>query len=317
MAGLGKVAVVGAGSVGAAVAYASVIGRVADEIALYDIDAARARAEVLDLRHGLQFVGGGRVSGGGDVAVCRDADLVVITAGAKQEPGQSRLELASANVELVRRALPPILAVAPSALVLLVTNPVDVVTFAAQDLTGLSPDRVIGSGTVLDTSRLRHLLAERLGVGVSSVHATIVGEHGDSEIALWSTASVGGTALLDVVGPTGGRISAHELDGLLDEVRTAAYTIIEGKGATNLAIGLATVRIMRSIATDERAVLPVSVRIDVADVGPVCMSLPSVVGRTGVVGRLEPTLDAGERAGLQASARAIRQAIDATLPTAG
>jgi L-lactate dehydrogenase len=314
MAGLDKVAVVGAGTVGAAVAYASVIGRVADEISLYDVDAARARAEVLDLRHGLQFVGGGRVSGGGDVAVCRDADLVVVTAGAKQQPGQSRLELAAANVELVRRALPPILDVAPSALVLLVTNPVDVITFAAQELTGRPPDRVIGSGTVLDTSRLRHLLAERLGVGVSSVHATIVGEHGDSEIALWSTASVGGTALLDVVGPTGGRIGAAELDGLLHEVRTAAYTIIEGKGATNLAIGLATVRIMRSIASDERAVLPVTVRIDVADVGPVCMSLPSVVGRAGVVGRLEPALDDTERAGLRASALAIRQVIDATLP---
>ena len=137
MAGLDKIAVVGAGSVGATVAYASVIGRVADEIALYDIDAARARAEVLDLRHGLQFVGGGHVSGGGDVAVCRDADLVVVTAGAKQEPGQTRLELADANVALIRRALPPILDVAPSAIVLLVTNPVDVVTFLAQELTGL------------------------------------------------------------------------------------------------------------------------------------------------------------------------------------
>ena len=126
-----------------------------------------------------------------------------------------------------------------------------------------------------------------------------------------------GTALLDVVGPTGGRIRADELVGLLHEVRTAASTIIAGKGATNLAIGLATVRIMRSIAGDERAVLPVSVRVDVPDVGPVCMSLPSVVGRTGVVGRLEPALDAGERAGLQASARAIRQVIDATLPAAG
>ena len=311
MAGLDKIAVVGAGSVGATVAYASVIGRVADEIALYDIDAARARAEVLDLRHGLQFVGGGRISGGGDVAVCRDADLVVVTAGAKQEPGQTRLELADANVALIRRALPPILDVAPSAIVLLVTNPVDVVTFLAQELTGLPPGRVIGSGTVLDTSRLRHLLAERLGVGVNSVHTTIVGEHGDSEIALWSTASVGGTALLDVVGPTGGRIRADELDGLLHEVRTAAYTIIEGKGATNLAIGLATVRIMRSIASDERSVLPVSVRVEVDDVGAICMSLPSVVGRVGVMGLLEPALDATERNGLQSSAIAIRTAIDA------
>ncbi len=311
MGGLDKVAVIGAGSVGAAVAYASVIGRVAGEIALFDVDAARARAEVLDLRHGLQFVGGGHVSGGGDVAVCREADLVVVTAGAKQRPGQSRLELAEANVALVRRALPPILDVAPTAIVLLVTNPVDVVTYVAQEISGLPADRVIGSGTVLDTSRLRHLLAERLGVGVNSVHATIVGEHGDSEIALWSSASVGGSALLDVVGPTGGRIRADELDALLHEVRTAAYTIIEGKGATNLAIGLAAVRIMRSVADDERSVLPVSVRVDVDGVGPVCLSLPSVVGRQGVVGRLDPALDDVERRGLRASAVAIRAVIDA------
>ena len=176
---------------------------------------------------------------------------------------------------------------------LLVTNPVDVVTYVAQEISGLPANRVIGSGTVLDTSRLRHLLAERLGVGVNSVHATIVGEHGDSEIALWSSASVGGTALLDVVGPTGGQIRADELDGLLLQVRTAAYTIIEGKGATNLAIGLAAVRIMRSVADDERAVLPVSVRLVVDGVGPVCLSLPSVVGRGGVLGRLDPARRGG------------------------
>jgi L-lactate dehydrogenase len=311
MAGLRKVAVVGAGSVGAAVAYASLIDGLADEIALFDIDGPRARAEVLDLRHGLQFVGGGRVSGGDDVAVCRDADLVVVTAGAKQDPGQSRLALAGANVDLVRRALLPILEVAPSTILLLITNPVDVVTFVAQGCSGLPNDRVIGSGTVLDTSRLRHLLAERLGIGVNSVSGTIVGEHGDSAIALWSSATVGESPLLEVVGPTGGRVAAEDLDALLDEVRGAAYQIIEGKGATNLAIGLAAVRIIRSIADDERAVPPVSVRVDVEGVGEVCMSLPSIVGRDGILGRIDPPLDDAERAGLRASAAAIREVIDA------
>ena len=310
MAGLGKVVVVGAGSVGAAVAYASLIDGLADEIALFDIDGPRARAEVLDLRHGLQFVGRGRVNGGDDVAVCRDSDLVVVTAGAKQDPGQSRLALAGANVDLVRRVLPPILDVAPSAILLLITNPVDVVTFVAQDCCGLPNGRVIGSGTVLDTSRLRHLLAERLGIGVSSVHGTVVGEHGDTAIALWSSATVGGSPLLDVVGPTGGRVAAADLDDLLAEVRGAAYQIIEGKGATNLAIGLAAVRIIRSIADDERAVLLVSVRVDVDGVGDVCMSLPTIVGRDGVLGRLDPPLDDAERAGLRASAAAIREVID-------
>lgn len=301
---------VGAGSVGAAVAYASMIDRVAGEIALFDIDGARARAEVLDLRHGLQFVGGGRINGGDDVAVCADADLIVVTAGAKQDPGQTRLELADANVALVRKALPPLLGVAPDALVLLVTNPVDVITFVAQEISGLPHDRVIGSGTVLDTSRLRHLLAERLGVAVTSVHGLVVGEHGDSEVVLWSSATVGGTPLLDAVGPDGERIAPDELDGLRHAVRTAAYEIIAGKGATNLAIGLATARIVRSIARDERAVLPVSVRTDVDGVGEVCLSLPSVVGRQGVLSRLAVPMDDPERAGLQASAAAIRAVID-------
>ena len=302
---------IGAGSVGAAVAYASMIDGVADEIALYDINGPRARAEVLDLRHGLQFVGGGRVNGGDDPDVCAGADLIVVTAGAAHGPGGSRLDLAGVNTELVRGMLPPLLERAPDALVLLVTNPVDVVTFVAQEVSGLPPGRVIGSGTVLDTSRLRHLLAERLGVAVNSVHATVVGEHGDSEIVLWSTASVGGTPLLDAVGPDGGRVTADELDAFRHEVRTAAAQIIAGKGNTNLAIGLATARIVRAIARDERAVLPVSVRTDVDGVGEVCLSLPAVVGRDGVRSLLAVPMDATEQAGLRASAATIRTALDA------
>ena len=313
MAGLGKVAVVGAGSVGAAVAYASMIDRVADEIALYDIDGPKARAEVLDLRHGLQFVGGGRITGGDDVQVCAGADLVVLTAGAKQDPGQTRLELAGANVDLVRRSLPPLLDVAPEAIVLLVTNPVDVVTFVAQEISGLPNDRVIGSGTVLDTSRLRNLLADRLGIAVNSVHATVVGEHGDTGIVLWSSAAVGGSPLLDVVGPDGGRVTEGDLDGLLHRVRNAAYEIIVGKGATNLAIGLATARIVGSISRDERTVLPVSVRTEFDGIGEVCLSLPSVVGRRGVVAQLPVSMTEAEQEGLRASAATIRSVIDSVV----
>src|SRR5688572_11555647 len=164
MAALEKVAVVGAGSVGSAVAYATTIDRLADETALYDVDRARAEAEALDLSHGLQFVGGGRIVGGDDIGVCADADLVVITAGATHGPGGSRLDLAAANARLVRDLVPRLVAVAPAAIFLLVTNPVDVVTYVAQDVSGLPPERIIGSGTVLDSSRLRHLLAARLGI---------------------------------------------------------------------------------------------------------------------------------------------------------
>ncbi len=300
-----KIAIVGAGTVGTAIAYATAIQGVADEIALYDLKGAKATAEILDLQHGLQFVPSVRVDGGDDLEVCRDADIVVITAGAKQKPGQSRMDLAAANTAITRDLVPQLLALTTEPVMLFVTNPVDVITFVAQDVaaaSGLDPSRVIGSGTVLDTSRLRHRLATELSVAVSSVHASIIGEHGDSEIALWSTANVGGAALsLD---------EAH-LDDLLHEVRHAAYRIIEGKGATNLAIGLSTARILAAIANDERAVLPISSRHSFDGIGEVCLSLPTVVGRGGAVDVVKVPMNDHETAGLRASAQAIRSAIDA------
>lgn len=299
-----KISIVGAGSVGTAIAYASAIQGVGDEIALYDLNGPKATAEILDLQHGLQFVPATTVSGGDDLAVCRDSDVVVITAGAKQKPGQSRLDLAGANADITRELVPQVLDLAPDAVLLFVTNPVDVVTYVAQDIAtsrGVDHHRVIGSGTVLDTSRLRHRLAERLQVALSSVHATIVGEHGDSEIALWSIANVGGEPL---------DFPAAELDELLHEVRHAAYRIIEGKGATNLAIGLSTARILAAIESDEHAVLPISTRHMIDGVGEVCLSLPTVVGRQGAVRTLEVPMSDAERHGLAQSARAVRSVIE-------
>jgi L-lactate dehydrogenase len=313
MAHLHKTAIVGAGSVGTAIAYAAMIQGVTDELALYDMNGAKALAEVLDLRHGLQFVSPARVDGGDDLGVCAGADVVVVTAGAKQKPGQSRLDLAAANAELTRDLVPRLFEIAPDAVLLFVTNPVDVITFVAQEVAaalGVPHARVFGSGTVLDTSRLRFLIAQRLGVGVGSVHATIVGEHGDSEIAAWSSATVGGVPITQVVGSTGERLDPSELDGLLHEVRTAAYRIIEGKGATNLAIGLSTARILAALGSDEHAVLPVSARHTVEGVGELCYSMPAIVGLGGVQRSLDLPLDADERAGLQASALAIRSVID-------
>lgn len=300
-----KIAIVGAGSVGTAIAYASLIQGLGDQIVLYDRNGAKAIAEMLDLRHGLQFVPAAQIDGGDDISLCSGADVIVVTAGAKQHPGQTRLDLAGANAAITLDIVPRLLELAPSALLLFVTNPVDVVTFIAQDAArefgDVDPARVIGSGTVLDTSRLRYRLAERLDVAVSSVHASIVGEHGDSEIALWSSATVGGAPLA---------LDEGELDGLLDEVRTAAYRIIEGKGATNLAIGLSTARILSAIDNDERAVLPISSRHEIEGVGAVCLSLPTVVGRSGAGETLDVPMNTAERAGLVASAGAIRRAID-------
>ncbi|MCJ7827034.1 MAG: L-lactate dehydrogenase, partial [Demequinaceae bacterium] len=186
-----KVSIVGAGLVGSTLAYACLMQGLARTVALFDIDTAKVEAEALDLVHGIQFMPQAEVLGSDDVAVCADSDMVVITAGAKQQPGQSRLDLAAATIGLMDKILPPVMEVAPEAIYLLVTNPVDVVTFAAIKKSGMTSQRMFGSGTVLDSSRLRYRIAQECGVAVANVHAYIAGEHGDSEVALWSSASIG------------------------------------------------------------------------------------------------------------------------------
>ncbi len=305
-----KIAIVGAGAVGATIAYASMIRGVAKQLAIYDVNRAKVDAEVLDLNHGLQFVPMATLEGSDDIGVCAGADVVVITAGAKQKPGQTRMELAGANVELCRTLVPQLLKVAPNALLLVVTNPVDVLTYVVQKLSGLPSRRVFGSGTVLDSSRFRFLLAHHLDVAVQNVHAFIVGEHGDSELPLWSSATVGGVPLLQWEVPGRAKLTEEDRTHIFDDVRNAAYHIIRGKGATNYAIGLATAQILESVLHDEQRVLPVSSRLEgYLGISDVCMSVPSIVNRTGVESVLELPMNESERAGLRRSADTIRQAI--------
>jgi L-lactate dehydrogenase len=308
--GTTKVAVVGAGSVGATLAYACLVRGIGRTIALYDVNADKTRAEVLDLNHGLQFVPQATVVGSDDVEVCRGADLVVITAGAKQKPGQTRLDLAEANVALSRVIVPKLLEVAPDAVLLLVTNPVDVITYAALKHSGLPAQRVFGSGTVLDSSRLRLLVAEHCGVAVQSVHAYIAGEHGDSEIPLWSSASIGSVPLLAWEVPGRPPLDAATRDDIVRRVIGAAGEIIRGKGATNYAVGLAAARIIEAVLYDQRQVLPVSSLLDgQAGIGDVCLSLPSVVDRLGVDVVLPGPLSEEEAEGLRRSADTVRGVI--------
>lgn len=317
------VAVVGAGGVGSAICFAVLTRGVASRVSLYDIDGPRAESEVADLSHGLEFVPSATVRGGADLEVCRGADVVVITAGAKQKPGQSRMDLAAANATMCRTLVPELLAVAPDALLLMVTNPVDVVTSVAAQVADLAPGRVFGTGTVLDTSRFRYLLGRRCGVAVQNVHAYIVGEHGDSELALWSSATIGGIPISEWRGTTGTPPSAGEREGLVDEVRTAAHSIIAGKGATTWAIALATTRVLEAILRDERRVLPVSAPLtdlhgdplshvlDGFPGGTVSLSLPRVVGRDGCGPVLPTPVDGQERDALTASAGQIAEALGA------
>ena len=298
----------GAGGVGTAICYAALIRGVAREVALYDIDEPKVRAEVLDLAHGTPFTSVSAMTGGADPDVLADCEVVVITAGAKQRPGQTRLDLGAHNVEILRGLLPQVQAHAPDALIVLVTNPVDVLTLVAQRLTGLPAGRVIGSGTLLDTSRLRWLLASRAQVHASSVHATILGEHGDTEFPAWSSARIGPTPILEWPTPAAPLFTRADLDEVADTVVHAAYEVIQGKGATTYAVGVATTRLLEAILRDQHAILPVSTVLDgVHGLSDVALSMPSVVGRDGVARVIQPELDAAEMRALHSSADALRR----------
>ena len=306
-----KVGVVGAGAVGASTAYALLIQRVAGEVVLYDIDEAKATAEVLDLAHGSQFTAPARIYGGADIAALAGCDVIVITAGAKQKVGQTRLELAKTNAEILRGLMPRLVREAPDAIYVIVSNPCDVLAYAAVQYSGLPASRVFSSGTVLDSSRLRWMLAERLNVSTDSVHALIIGEHGDSEFALWSGARIGTTPLTQWRLPDGSRLGETELDSIAEAVKIAAYKVIQGKGATNYAIGLSAARIVQAVLRDERVIMPVSTVLSgYHGISGVALSVPTILGIEGATEPLELELTAKEQEQLLASARAIRAAID-------
>ena len=301
------VAVVGAGAVGATIAYTALVRGSARRVVLHDIDRAKLEAEVLDISHGLSFTPMGTIEGSDDVEVCRDARVVVVTAGAKQKPGQSRMELAESTVGLVRALMPRLLEVAPDATYVMVTNPVDVVTTAALRVTGLPPQQLFGSGTVLDSSRLRHAIARRVGIAVQNVHAYVVGEHGDTEFPLWSSASLGGVPVRDWSRTHGGALDDDALAEIADEVVHAAYRIIAGKGATNYAVALACCQIVESVLRDERRVLPVSTLLEGEyGISGVCLSVPTVVGAGGALERLPVPMSPQEQELLRRSAESIR-----------
>jgi L-lactate dehydrogenase len=306
-----KVTIVGAGSVGSSAAYAALIRGSARHVALYDIATEKVEAEVLDLAHGTQFTGTSDIIGGSDLSVVEGSHVVVITAGAKQNPGQTRIELAGVNAGIMKKMMPQLLSVAPDAIYVIVTNPCDVLTVLAQEDTGLPSERIFASGTVLDTSRLRWKLAERAGVSTSSVHAYIVGEHGDTEFPLWSKATIGTVPILEWVTPRGDRLTVEELDQIAIDVRDAAYKVIQGKGATNYAIGLSSARIIEAILRDERAVMPVSpVLRDFHGVDGVALSVPSIVSAAGAEPIRETQFDAHELELLHASAETLKQVVD-------
>ena len=305
MVDIQKAAVIGCGFVGASSAFAMMKTGIFSELVLLDANHKKAEGEAMDLAHGLPFSRPMEIYAGDypDLAGCA---LIVITAGANQKPGETRLELVQRNVAIFRSIIPQIVKYNREAVLLVVSNPVDILTWAAQKLSGLPPRQVLGSGTVLDTARLKYLLSRHLEVDARSVHAVIIGEHGDSELAVWSGANISGVDLSHFCALCGETEHRETMERIYRDVRDSAYEIIERKGATYYGIAAAVARIAQCIVRNEHSVLPVSTNLQgLYGVEDLCMSVPAVVGRDGVEKVLEIELSPEEREDFRQSAETL------------
>ncbi len=304
-----KVVVVGAGYVGATFAYSLLQSGLASEIVLIDANRAKAEGEAMDLNHAVPLARPVRIWAG-DYTDCAGAAVTVVTAGSAQRPGETRLDLTARNVEIFRSIIPQIAQNNPKGILLIATNPVDVLTYASWKLSGLPRERVIGSGTILDTARFRYLLSQYFQVDARSVHAYIIGEHGDSEVPVWSLANIAGMHLPVYCRQNNMHCVDADLQDIFQQTRDAAYHIIERKGATYYAIGMGLLRIVEAILRDQSTVLSVSSYIeDYYGITDVYLSLPSVVDRGGIEKTLHLELDTAEQLGLRNSANLLRKLI--------
>lgn len=307
-----KVSIIGCGNVGTRYAYALMLKGVVRQIVLVDVDKKRLEGEVMDLSHGAPYISPVEITAG-DYPDIRNSQLVVITAGKRHKPGQTRLDVARDNVELYRKIVREIVKYAPSAIFLIVSNPVDILSYAAYKFSSKPAKEVIGSGTVLDTARFRFLLSSHCQVDPRNIHAYILGEHGDSEFPVWSKAMIGGVLFKNYC-PTCKSTSTcqhdKDLQDIFLQVRDSAYKIIERKRETSYGIGLALVTITRAIINDENAILPVSSLIeDYLGMNDVYLSLPAVIDRQGVREVLKMELDPQEKQAFRNSADTIRRVI--------
>jgi L-lactate dehydrogenase len=301
-----KISIVGSGFVGSATAYAMVLRRVASEIVLVDVNAALARAQAEDILHATPFSNPVQISAG-DYPDLAGSSVVVLACGANQRPGETRLQLLERNAKIFEQVTAKVVRHAPEAILLVASNPVDVMTHVVMAIAGLPPGRVIGSGTILDTARFRVLLGEHFGISSQSVHTYVLGEHGDSEVLIWSSAKIGGLPLPEFAEQSGKQLTAETKASIEDGVRRAAYRIIEGKGATYYGIGAGLARIVQAVRDDERAVLTVS-NVGLKGDEGVCLSLPRVISGVGITSTLQPSVSAEEHEALSRSADILRNA---------
>lgn len=308
-----KIGIVGSGFVGATAAYALVMRGIGREVVLVDLDTARAQAEADDLFHAVPFAHPLNVRAG-DYADLAGSKMVILTAGVNQQPGETRLQLLSRNAAIFKSIVPQVLRYAPDTILVVATNPVDVMThltarFAAE--LGVPAARVFGSGTTLDTARFRALVGRHVGVDAQHIHAYVLGEHGDSEVLAWSAATVGGIPLEDYCRTAKIELTAADRLQIDEQVRRAAYHIIAGKKATYYGIGSALARIAQAVLGNQRAILSVCTpHTDIEGVPEVTLSVPHLVGGHGILGVLPLSLSVTETEGLRQSARIIRSAID-------
>lgn len=305
-----KVVIIGAGFVGSTAAYAIMNWGLASEIVLIDVDKKRAEGEAMDLNHGASFVKPVKIKSG-DYDECKDARVVIVAAGANQKPGETRLDLVKKNTEVFKQIIPRITKYTTDAILLVVTNPVDILTYVTIKISKLPEYQVIGSGTVLDTSRFRYLLSDHCNVNPGNVHAYIIGEHGDHEVAAWSLTNIAGIPFEEYCAICGKRCCSGEFkDTIYKQVKNAAYDIIERKKATYYAVGLSIARIVESIFRDEHTILTVSTLLK-GEYGleNIALSLPSIVGIRGIERVITLDLDSEEEKAFRESAKIIQNII--------
>lgn len=304
-----KIAVIGAGGVGATTAYALMVQGVGSEIVLIDVNKDKAEGEAMDLRHGASFVNPVDIYAG-DYKDLADAKLIIITAGAAQKPGETRLDLIKKNTGIFKNIVSSITEYNQDGILLVVTNPVDILTHLTYKLSGFPANRVIGSGTVLDSSRFRSLLSKNCGVAASNVHGYIIGEHGDSEVPVWSLTNIAGTKIENYcpICNKDCQDKDHSLEEISSQVKNAAYEIIEKKGATFYAVALAVARIARAILRDENAVLTVSSLMKgYYGVEDISLSLPTLINSNGIERVLELPLAEKEEKAFKESAEHLKE----------
>lgn len=301
-----RVSIVGAGNVGATFAYTLLLSGLASEIVIIDANKKKAEGEAMDLNHAVPLIQPGRVWVG-DYADCAGSVVTVITAGAAQKPGETRLDLAARNADIFREIVPQVVENNPEGIILVATNPVDVLSYATWKISGLPKERVLGSGTILDTARFRFMLSQHFGVDPRSVHAYIIGEHGDSEVPVWSIANIAGMRFPVFCEQMGVGCDSEHLNRIFEQTRDAAYQIIERKGATYYAVATGILRIVEAILRDQGTVLSVSSYIDnYYGISDVFLSLPTVIDRAGVERILRLKLDEKEEEGLRNSAQVLQ-----------